>query len=278
MDPAEFEFWPECEPEIRKRFIRSDSGKVLFGGPDTLPRNLKIGWLMRKAQNATKLIQEIYRRVGGPILVAWSGGRDSTLILKMATKVVPKTDLVAFFNDTGIEFTETTSYVKAMAEKWDLNLHVAKSEYNFWEGIKEYGFPSMSNRWCCRTQKENPSLKAYDEIQPRVVLTGLRRMESKRRRSYLVIKYFPFAKRVWDRKTLYLNPIVDWSKWDVRDFCALINLPLNPLYQKGYSRVGCWPCPMSPKLHYLQLKKHHPKLYYAIRQFLQPTKKLTHYQ
>jgi phosphoadenosine phosphosulfate reductase len=49
------------------------------------------------------------------------------------------------------------------------------------------------------------------------------------------------------KNNFYLNPIVDWSDSDVWDFIKLRNLPMNPLYEMGYSRVGCVGCPMSAR-------------------------------
>ena len=41
------------------------------------------------------------------------------------------------------------------------------------------------------------------------------------------------------------NPIIDWTEADVWDYINSEHLPLNPLYQCDFSRVGCIGCPMA---------------------------------
>ena len=48
------------------------------------------------------------------------------------------------------------------------------------------------------------------------------------------------------QKTL-VNPIIDWTDADVWEYIKTDNLKYNPLYDKGYKRVGCVGCPMSSK-------------------------------
>lgn len=43
------------------------------------------------------------------------------------------------------------------------------------------------------------------------------------------------------------NPIIDWTDEDVWDFIRSENIPVNPLYECGFSRVGCIGCPMAGK-------------------------------
>lgn len=49
-----------------------------------------------------------------------------------------------------------------------------------------------------------------------------------------------------------VNPIYEWLDSDIWDYIKQENLEVNPLYQKGYTRVGCIGCPLAP---YHQRKK-----------------------
>jgi len=49
-----------------------------------------------------------------------------------------------------------------------------------------------------------------------------------------------------------VNPIYEWLDSDIWDYIKQENLKVNPLYQKGYTRVGCIGCPLAP---YHQRKK-----------------------
>lgn len=54
--------------------------------------------------------------------VAFSGGKDSLVVLDLARRVDPDVP-VAFF-DSGLEFPQTYQYLDQLAEAWRLNLHV----------------------------------------------------------------------------------------------------------------------------------------------------------
>lgn len=43
------------------------------------------------------------------------------------------------------------------------------------------------------------------------------------------------------------NPIIDWTDEDVWDYIRSEHVKTNPLYQCGFSRVGCIGCPLARK-------------------------------
>ena len=48
------------------------------------------------------------------------------------------------------------------------------------------------------------------------------------------------------------NPIIDWTDRDVWDYLEESQNHSNPLYQCGFSRVGCIGCPMAGKARYAE--------------------------
>ena len=52
------------------------------------------------------------------------------------------------------------------------------------------------------------------------------------------------------------NPIVDWTDKDVWAFLDAHHVPTNPLYQCGFSRVGCIGCPMAGKRRNAEFAKY----------------------
>lgn len=46
------------------------------------------------------------------------------------------------------------------------------------------------------------------------------------------------------------NPIIDWTDNDIWDFYQHECLYHNPLYQMGFTRVGCIGCPMAGKIRW----------------------------
>ena len=56
-----------------------------------------------------------------------------------------------------------------------------------------------------------------------------------------------------------VNPIYDWSDSDIWDYIKQNNVSTNPLYKKGYPRVGCIGCPLAA--YHMRKKEFadHPK-------------------
>ena len=72
-----------------------------------------------------------------------------------------------------------------------------------------------------------------------------------------------------------INPILDWAEEDVWDFLHHYGCQSNPLYQCGFSRIGCIGCPLAGAKHQKEEFKQHPKYYEAyIRTFEKMVKAL----
>lgn len=58
-----------------------------------------------------------------------------------------------------------------------------------------------------------------------------------------------------------INPILDWTEDDVWEFLHHYGCRSNPLYQCGFSRIGCVGCPLAGKKHQVRNFKRYPKYY-----------------
>jgi len=77
-------------------------------------------------------IMEYYNNLDGKIYVAFSGGKDSVVLLDLVRRIYP--DVLAVFCDTRLEYPELRQFVKTIPNvKW---LHPEKT---FVEVIKEKG-------------------------------------------------------------------------------------------------------------------------------------------
>ena len=77
----------------------------------------------------------------------------------------------------------------------------------------------------------------------RMWLTGLRREQARSRTALKEIDDFQLPGGVVVRK---LSPFADWTTRDVWQLCAHFNIPLLPLYDAGYTSIGCEPCTTLP--------------------------------
>ena len=39
-----------------------------------------------------------------------------------------------------------------------------------------------------------------------------------------------------------VSPLLDWSESDIWDYIRALQLPYNPLHDRGYPSIGCAPC------------------------------------
>lgn len=95
--------------------------------------------LQRKIQITTARIIEWYQHYDGKVYVAFSGGKDSTVLLDIVRRIYP--DVPAVFSDTGLEFPEVREFVKSCE-----NVTIVRPEMNFRKVIEVYGYPVISKR------------------------------------------------------------------------------------------------------------------------------------
>jgi phosphoadenosine phosphosulfate reductase len=197
--------------------------------------------------------------------VCVSGGKDSSVIQELCIMAGVKCEFV--HSHTSVDHPETVLFVrreKERVEKMGYTFRISCPRYSdgriktMWNGIEKHGFPSRAIRWCCAELKEHAGKDKY-------IVTGVRWQESAKRAGRGVHEFITNKKAdkivlnndndmrrkltefCADRRTLALNPVIDWTEEDVWQFLRERSVPLNPLYGRGYRRVGCIGCPMNPK-------------------------------
>jgi phosphoadenosine phosphosulfate reductase len=146
------------------------------------------------------------------------------------------------FLDTGYHFAETYEYRDRLTKEWSLNLvnvlpqlTVAEQESQF--GILNQTAPDR----CCGMRKVGP---LFASLEPyRLWFTGLRREQAKTRANLQPVDSFslPTGKQLQK-----ISPLADWSTKDVWLYAEQHGIPLLPLYEKGYTSIGCEPCTSLP--------------------------------
>lgn len=213
-----------------------------------------------KLEQAIDILEKANEIFSGNLAIAFSGGKDSLVALHLSLKV--NRDIPVLFNNTGIEYPETLEFVKRLSKTYNFDLHIVGPEINFFKEVKKRGWATNDHRWCCEPLKDEPAHKFLMKNNIYAEITGTSRTESIYRRSlqgFKIPKKSPFIIRV--------NPIYDWNQWEVWTYIRANKLPYNPLYDKGYRRIGCWCCPLNGPSHYKRLRKTHPQLYNFLLSF-----------
>lgn len=187
-------------------------------------------------------------------IVPVSGGKDSQACLKMAAKEFGPSNVLALFCDTQFEHPITYQHIKNTVKLYGVDLHTVTGG-SVEEKILKYGrFPGGGARHCTEELKIRETrifLKEYSENHGAVqVWYGMRTDESSARAKRYEYKdpddlYEPHE--VLNKYPKYLGangirfrlPIADWRTDEVMDY---LDGEHNPLYDAGFSRVGCFPC------------------------------------
>ncbi len=179
-----------------------------------------------------------------PIMVSFSGGKDSTVVSHLVMSALGRSDILHIFADTTIELPDTYQYIKEFQRIHPLTpMITSRASLDFFSTAKSIGPPSRILRWCCTTHKINPLSKIINGISPDYsVLTfdGVRKSESFRRSKYNRIS----RKHKIDREIL-ARPIIDWTDIQVWSYILFHGLKMNDAYKKGLRRVGCLHCPFN---------------------------------
>ncbi|MCI7662480.1 MAG: phosphoadenosine phosphosulfate reductase family protein [Bacteroidales bacterium] len=202
-------------------------------------------------------------------IASFSGGKDSQVVLDLVTRAIPSTAFEVIYSDTGYELPPSLELYGEVKRYYgerfpSLKFSIARnheSVFNYWDKI---GTPSDTHRWCCSVMKTAPlyrMLKVDGNKQARVLtFDGVRAEESTRRSTYERI-----GKGVKHSTVVNASPILNWSTIEIFLYLLGHNLPINPAYRKGVTRVGCVICPFSSEWNEMVVRNYY---YDAIRPFL----------
>jgi phosphoadenosine phosphosulfate reductase len=158
---------------------------------------------------------------------------EDVVVLHMLREMRP--DIPVLFLDTVHHFQDTYAYRDQLARDWGLrlvNVRAVEPSPGLWQ---------TSTNDCCAKHKVGPlfsALEAYDAW-----FTGLRREQSPSRANLAEVEPFTLPSGKVIQK---VSPLARWSTRQVWDYAAAHDIPLLPLYEHGYTSIGCEPCTSLP--------------------------------
>jgi sulfate adenylyltransferase subunit 2 len=193
------------------------------------------------------------------IAVLWSMGKDSTVLLALCRKaflgVVP---FAVIHIDTGKKFECMYSFREKWAEKWKLNLIIAK---NSSENAKKVSH--LDKLSCCNLLKTETLKQVISDYNFDGIMLAIRRDEHGIRAKERHFSprddnfrwdYQNQPPELWDffesqtkqSKHIRIHPLLEWTELDIWKYIKRENLPTVDLYfskhGKRYRSIGCAPC------------------------------------
>lgn len=210
-----------------------------------------------------KFINNVSSSMTKPVTVSYSGGKDSLAVLQLVSECLENFDIL--FADTGIEFPETVINAHEVSKLYGKHLRSISSGNAFWESVDSFGPPSVEMRWCCKVCKLGPITQLIEENYEEGCLTfiGQRKYESDTR-----AKSERVWKNPWVGNQVGAAPIQDWTAMHVWLYIFMHDLPYNPLYGKGFDRIGCWLCPSCSVADLYRLRETHPEFAAKLESYL----------
>ena len=263
--------WAETRRYFYKgKFVGEAIGGGLFDKPElrNVTPNLVIvpvdvyGMLQKNEGVMNGLIQHTLKTVYQTYLeyskkvsmfyVAYSGGKDSIVMLDIVQRALPHDSFVVVFGDTTMELSTTYNAVEKAQKRWPyLEWYTAKADFDAVESWKKIGYPARKLRWCCSVHKTAPSIAKLKEIYKLkypnsskpfkvMVFDGVRAEESDARATYSMVSD-------GNKHAVQYNcsPILEWGTCELFLYILQNDLLLNDFYRFGSYRVGCKLCPMA---------------------------------
>jgi phosphoadenosine phosphosulfate reductase len=168
------------------------------------------------------------------LTMATAFGPEGCCLIHMLAEIEPN---VRIFNlDTGYQFPETLELRDRLKQRYGIEVELIKPELTVAEYEAEHGGPLYRIRpdQCCHDRKVLPlrgAVVGYDAW-----VSAIRRDQTNHRAQAGLVQ--------WDAKfgLVKINPLLHWTKKEVWGFIHKQDVPYNPLHDRGYPSIGCWPC------------------------------------
>jgi phosphoadenosine phosphosulfate reductase len=189
-----------------------------------------------ESANASEILAWAIQAYGDEFAIATSFQKEGMVIVDLASRI--SSEVRVFTIDTGRLPDETYRMMETVRQRYGIQVEIVFPEREQVEQMVMLHGPNLfyssvpSRERCCEVRKVRPlerklaTLKAW--------ASGLRREQSSTR------NHIPKVEKQGER--MKLNPLADWTAAQVEEHIRKHNVPMHPLYARGYASIGCAPC------------------------------------
>jgi phosphoadenosine phosphosulfate reductase len=169
--------------------------------------------------------------------MATAFGPEGMTLIHMLAEIGPKTPI--FNLDTGYQFAETLELRETVKQRYGIEIELKKPDTTVeqYEAINGGPVYKTDPNRCCFDRKLRVLHEAAKGMH--AWASAIRRDQSTDRARAPIVG--------WDQKfqLVKISPLANWTKKEVWKLIADEKIPYNPLHDKGFPSVGCWPCTRS---------------------------------
>lgn len=180
---------------------------------------------------------------------AFSGAED-VLLVHFAARLTPRPQF--FTLETGRLHPETYAFLDKIRSHYELELEMLSPDRKALENLTRnkglFSFYQDGHEECCAIRKVEPLRRKLAKVD--VWITGQRRDQSPSRTDVPIVQ-LDSANAAEGQTLLKINPLANWTLDRVWESIRLLEIPYNPLHDRGYISIGCEPCtkPVGPGQH-----------------------------
>jgi len=181
-------------------------------------------------------------RFGDDLVIAFSGAEDVLLIEHAHQTGLPYRVLSV---DTGRLHPETLRFFATVEERYGIRIEVAFPQAAAVERLVRskglFSFVVDGHRECCSIRKVEPLRRSLAGV--RAWVTGQRRDQSlDTRQAVAKVERDPVFVGVDAAPLTKYNPLAEMTSAEVWELLRALELPHNPLHDRGMVSIGCEPC------------------------------------
>jgi phosphoadenosine phosphosulfate reductase len=191
-----------------------------------------------RGATAREVVQFFTGKYGNKAGFSSSMGAEDQALTEIIASI--SKDIRIFTLDTGRLFPETYDLIDTTSRRYGVSIDILFPDAMRVETmVKAKGinlfFESVENRkLCCYIRKIEPLKRVLEGLD--VWISGLRREQSVTRNDLSLVE--------WDalHDKIKVNPLLEWTTEDVWSYIREKDIPYNPLHDKGFPSIGCFPC------------------------------------